>query len=114
MITGARQITYEAQRMSPQQISRTGKNRTRNLRMPFVHDNYSVALKVVADMKLKKRLYKFIWTIRQNGMPVLCDIFALNHWTTPSSARRVYKHPITGSVNSCTAWCCPVIETSSF
>jgi hypothetical protein len=23
---------------------------------------------------------------------------SLNHWTTPSSTRRAYKHPITGSI----------------
>jgi hypothetical protein len=39
--------------VSLQQTSRGGKNRTSNLRMPFVHDSCSVALKVVAFMKLK-------------------------------------------------------------
>jgi hypothetical protein len=29
---------------------------------------------------LRRRLYKFVWTVRQNGMPVLCDNITLKAW----------------------------------
>jgi hypothetical protein len=74
---GKSAMKLKANTVSPQQTLRHGKNRTRNFRTPFVHDNYSVTLKIVAFMILKKRLYKFAWTVRQNGMPVLCDIITL-------------------------------------
>jgi hypothetical protein len=75
----ARQISYEAVRkynVSTANIQRW-KEQKRNLRMPVVHDNYLVALNVVAFMNLRRRLYKFVWTVRQNGMPVLCDNITL-------------------------------------
>jgi hypothetical protein len=70
-------VNVKENTVSLKQTFRGGKNRTRKLKMPFVHDNYSVALKVFAFMKLKKRFYKFVWTVRQNEVPVLCDIITL-------------------------------------
>jgi hypothetical protein len=66
--------------MSPLLTPRSGNNRTWNLRIPFIHANYSLTLKVVACMKLRKRLFKFVWTLRRNGMPILCNIITLEVW----------------------------------